>query len=165
MLDAFSQHVAHPYFEAQDGELLIGGRKVSDDRRGNSGRTPFYAYDRAVMARKAQELRAALPPEVEIHYAMKANPMPEVVRHFRTLVDGIDLASAGEMDVALAAGMRPELLSFAGPGKTPAELERAVAAGVVINMESPLEMRRIADIARRTGTRPRLPFASTRTSS
>ena len=87
---------------------------------------------------------------------MKANPMPEVVRHFRDLVDGIDLASAGEMDVALAAGMRPELLSFAGPGKTPAELERAVAAGVVINMESPLEMRRIADIARRTGTRPKV---------
>ena len=82
--------------------------------------------------------------------------MPAVVRHFCELVDGIDVASAGEMDVALAAGMRPELVSFAGPGKTPAELERAVAAGVVINMESELEMRRIADIARRTGQRPKV---------
>jgi diaminopimelate decarboxylase len=102
------------------------------------------------------ELRAALPAEVEIHYAMKANPMPEVVRHFCDLADGIDVASAGEMDAALAAGMRPELISFAGPGKTPAELERAVAAGIVINMESELEMRRLAEIARRAGKRPKV---------
>ena len=108
MLDAFSQHAPHPYFDAQDGELLIGGRKVSTIAA-ELGRTPFYAYDRAVMTRKVQELRAALPAEVEIHYAMKANPMPAVVRHFCGLVDGIDVASAGEMDVALAAGMRPEL--------------------------------------------------------
>jgi diaminopimelate decarboxylase len=153
MLDAFSQHAPHPYFEAKDGELLIGGRKVSDIAA-EIGRTPFYAYDRAVMTRKVQELSAALPKDVEIHYAMKANPMPEVVRHLAGLVDGIDVASAGEMDVALAAGMKPELVSFAGPGKTPAELERAVAAGIVINMESELEMRRVADIARRTGARP-----------
>jgi diaminopimelate decarboxylase len=155
MLQGFSQHAPHPYFEAKDGELLIGGRKVTE-LAAEIGSTPFYAYDRAVMTRKVRELRAALPSEVEIHYAMKANPMPEVVKHFAGLVDGIDLASAGEMDVALAVGMQPELLSFAGPGKTPNELERAVAAGVVINMESELEMRRVADIARRTGKRPKV---------
>jgi len=155
MLDAFSQHPPHPYFGTQDGQLLVGGRKVSaiaDD----VGRTPFYVYDRAVMTRKVHELRTALPSGIEIHYAMKANPMPAVVRHFCGIVDGIDVASAGEMDVALAAGMRPDLVSFAGPGKTPAELERAVAAGIVINMESELEMRRIADIALRTGREPRV---------
>jgi diaminopimelate decarboxylase len=155
MLDAFSQHAPHPYFDAKDAELLIGVRKVSAIAA-EIGRTPFYVYDRTVMTRKVHELRAALPPEVEIHYAMKANPMPEVVRHFCGLVDGIDVASAGEMDVALAAGMRPELISFAGPGKTPAELERAVAAGIVINMESELEMRRIEYVARRTGVRPKV---------
>jgi diaminopimelate decarboxylase len=154
-LDAFSQHAPHPYFDAKDGELLIGNRKVSAIAN-ELGRTPFYAYDRAVMSRKVAELRAALPADIEIHYAMKANPMPAVVRHFCGLVDGIDVASAGEMDVALAAGMRPELVSFAGPGKTPDELERAVAAGIVINMESALEMRRIAEIARRTGRRPKV---------
>jgi diaminopimelate decarboxylase len=121
MLDDFTQHGPHPYFDSQDGELLIGGRKVSAIAD-ELGRTPYYAYDRSVMTRKAQELRAALPAGIEIHYAMKANPMPAVVRHFCGLVDGIDVASAGEMDVALAAGMRPELVSFAGPGKSPAEL-------------------------------------------
>jgi diaminopimelate decarboxylase len=154
-LDAFSQHAPHPYFTARDGELVVGGRKITEIAA-EIGRTPFYVYDRAVMTRKVQDLRAALPREVHLHYAMKANPMPEVVRHFCGLVDGIDVASAGEMDVALAAGMRPDLISFAGPGKTPVELERAVAAGIVLNMESELEMRRLADIARRTGKRPKV---------
>jgi len=155
MLDDFTQHAPHPYFDARHGELLIGGRKVSAIAV-EFGRTPFYAYDRAVMTRKVQELRAALPAAIEIHFAMKANPMPAVVQHLCGLVDGIDVASAGEMDVALAAGMRPDLVSFAGPGKHPIELDRAVAAGIVINMESELEMRRLAEIARRTGKRPRV---------
>lgn len=152
-LAAFTQHAAHPYFSAADGELLIGGRRVTEIAR-DLGRTPFYAYDSGVMSRKVEELRAALPRDLEIHYAMKANPLPAVVAHFCRQVDGIDVASAGEMRVALAAGMRPDLISFAGPGKSVAELEAAVAAGIVINMESELEMRRIAAIAQRTGARP-----------
>lgn len=155
MLDAFTQHAPHPYFDAVEGELLVGGRKVTAIAA-ELGRTPFYVYDSAVMTRKVRELRAALPAAVEIHYAMKANPMPAVVRHFCGLVDGIDVASAGEMDVALAAGMQPGLVSFAGPGKTPAELERAVTAGIVINMESELEMQRLAAIAQRAARRPRV---------
>jgi diaminopimelate decarboxylase len=108
------------------------------------------------MTRKVQELRTAFPAEVEIHFAMKANPMPAVVKHFCRLVDGIDVASAGEMDVAIAAGMRPDLVSFAGPGKSPQELERAVAAGIVINAESELELKRLAEIAHRSGVRPKV---------
>jgi diaminopimelate decarboxylase len=154
-LDCFPQHAPNPYFESSNGELRIGSRCVAELAQ-QVGRTPFYAYDRSIMSRKVRELRTALPAQLEIHYAMKANPMPDVVRHFAGIVDGIDLASVGEMDVAIAQGMRPESLSFAGPGKTPAELERAVAAGVVINMESALEMRRIADIAVRTGRRPKV---------
>jgi len=154
-LDAFSQHCPHPYFSARDGELLIGGRAITEIAL-EAGRTPFYVYDRGVMSRKVEELRAALPLGLEIHYAMKANPMPEVVKHFAAIVEGVDLASAGEMDVALAAGLRPDSLSFAGPGKSGEELERAVAAGVILNMESPLEMQRLAEIARRQSKRPRV---------
>jgi diaminopimelate decarboxylase len=154
-LDAFSQHAPHPYFESRDGELLIGGQKVSA-LAAHIGQTPFYAYDRAVMTRKVQELRAALPADLELHYAMKANPMPAVVAHFAGQVDGIDVASAAEMQVALDVGVAPGLISFAGPGKSVSELERAAAAGIVINMESELEMRRLAAIAQRTGVRPRV---------
>ncbi len=154
-LGTFSQHAPHPYFEAQAGELLVGGRTIGALAQ-LAGRTPFYVYDRAVMTKKVQELRAALPVGLEIHYAMKANPMPAVVAHFSRQVDGIDVASAAEMQVALDAGVAPELISFAGPGKTVSELERAVDAGIVINMESELEMRRLAAIAQRTGRRPRV---------
>jgi diaminopimelate decarboxylase len=154
-LDAFAQHCPHPYFSARNGELIIGGRGITEIAR-EAGRTPFYVYDRGVMTRKVEELRSALPAGIEIHYAMKANPMPAVVKHFAAIVDGVDLASAGEMDVALAAELGPDLLSFAGPGKSPDELERAVAAGVILNMESPLEMQRLAEIAVRHAKRPKV---------
>ena len=121
-----------------------------------AGQTPFYAYDRSVMTRKMRELRAALPREVHVHYAMKANPMPAVVRHMLDLVDGLDVASAGEMQVALDAGATPSLVSFAGPGKTSLELARAAAAGITINIESEREIRILAEIGARTGRRPRV---------
>jgi diaminopimelate decarboxylase len=154
-LAAFPQHAATPYFEAAGSELLVAGRPLSEIAR-EVGRTPFYVYDRGVMTRKVQELRAALPPALQLHYAMKANPHPDIVRHFCGLADGIDVASAREMQVALAAGMAPAHISFAGPGKTPAELEAAVSAGIVLNVESELELQRLADIARRTGLKPRV---------
>ena len=154
-IDSFSQHCPNPYFESDDGELLVGGVSVSS-LAARIGRTPFYAYDRAVMTRKVQELRQVLPEAVELHYAIKANPMPGVVHHLAGLVDGLDVASAGELSVALGTDKEPTDISFAGPGKSVTELEAAVAAGIVINMESELEMRRIAAIAERTASRPKV---------
>ena len=154
MLDAFPQHAPNPYYEAREGVLLVGGRRV-EELASQAGQTPFYAYDRTIMNAKVAELRSALPHGLHLHYAVKANPMPAVVHHFRGLVDGFDVASVREMQVALDAGMPAELISFAGPGKTHAELERAVSAGIVINMESEREMERLAIIAARTGRRPR----------
>lgn len=130
-------------FPVAGGELQIGGLPLSR-LAARVGRTPFYAYDRALLARRAAELRAALPAEVKIHYAMKANPMPALVAHMATLVDGIDVASAGELKVALDAGADPHEVSFAGPGKQDAELRQAVAAGILVNVES---FREIAPLA------------------
>src|SRR5690606_1582681 len=94
-------------------------------------------------ARVAQ-LRAALPKAIKLHYAMKANPMPALVCHMAKLVDGIDVASAGELKVALDAGADPHEISFAGPGKQDGELLQAVAAGILVNVES---FREIAPLA------------------
>jgi diaminopimelate decarboxylase len=154
-LDVFPQHAANPYFSAEEGILVAGGRKITDIAT-QAGRTPFYVYDRAVMSQRVRELRAALPKGLHLHYAIKANPMPAVVQHFRGLVDGFDVASVGEMKVALDAGMPAGLISFAGPGKSVEELASAVAADIVINMESEREMTRIAAIAERCGRRPRV---------
>ena len=93
-------HATQTLFAVQNSELLVGGQPLSR-LAARIGQTPFYAYDRAVLARRVAELRAALPAEVELHYAMKANPMPALVGQMARLVDGIDVASAGELQVAL----------------------------------------------------------------
>jgi diaminopimelate decarboxylase len=126
-------------FPVVDGELVVGGQRLSRLAQ-RVGQTPFYAYDRSLIRDRMAELRAILPAAVRLHYAMKANPMPALVDFMRELVDGVDLASAGELKVALDAGANPSHVSFAGPGKRDAELWQAVAAGVLLNVESAREL-------------------------
>jgi diaminopimelate decarboxylase len=120
------------------------------------GRTPFYAYDRNLLTQRVDLLRRHLPREVHLHYAMKANPMPAVVEHLARLVDGLDVASGGELRIALAAGAQRSTISFAGPGKTDTELAEAIGAGIVVNLESEREMERIAALGRERKARPRV---------
>jgi diaminopimelate decarboxylase len=120
------------------------------------GQTPFYAYSRAALHARVAELRAALPVGVKLHYAMKANPMPAVVQCMAGLIDGIDVASAGEMKVALDSGAPAAEISFAGPGKRDAELRQAVAAGVLINVESARELPVLAAAAQAMGVHARV---------
>ena len=120
------------------------------------GGTPFFAYDRRLLTDRIELLRAALPAEVDLSYAIKANPMPAVVQHLSGLVDGFDVASAAEMLLALDTPMPASRVSFAGPGKTAAELSQAIAAGVTIEMESATEAGRVATIGERLGVRPRV---------
>ena len=82
--------------------------------------------------------------------------MPEVVSHLAALTDGLDVASHGELEVALATGTTPAEISFAGPGKSSEDLRAAVAAGVIINLESAGEMERIAHTGAELGTQPRV---------
>lgn len=143
-------HVQMTQFPVKDGELLIGGISLSQ-LAARVGRTPFYAYDRQLLNQRIDALRAALPPQVKLHYAMKANPMPALVCHMAGRVDGIDVASAGELKVALDAGANPREISFAGPGKTDAELRQAVAAGILINVESFREVPVLAAVSKELG--------------
>ena len=142
-------------FPVKDGELLVGGIPLSR-LAARVGQTPFYAYDRQLLTRRVALLRAALPASLKLHYAMKANPMPALVCHMAGLVDGIDVASAGELKVALDAGANPREISFAGPGKRRAELSQAVAAGILINIESFREVAELAAINHQTGCAARV---------
>ncbi|CCE24382.1 pyridoxal-dependent decarboxylase, exosortase A system-associated [Methylotuvimicrobium alcaliphilum] len=137
-------------FNIEDTELVIGGLKLSRLAQ-RVGQTPFYAYDRQLLNARIAELRQNMPPELKIHYAMKANPMPAIVQHMATIVDGFDLASAGEMKVALDTVMPATQISMAGPGKRPAELGQAIAAGITINVESQQELNVIAALSEQTG--------------
>jgi len=149
------QHAPLLQFAVEDDCLLIGGIALPRLAQ-RVGQTPFYAYSRAAMSERVAQLRAALPADVHLHYAMKANPMPAVVQHMAGLVDGLDVASGGELRVALDTPMDPAMISFAGPGKGDAELGCAIAAGIVLNLESESEMERAAVIGQRLGIVPKV---------
>jgi len=139
-------HSGQPQFLHGANELLVGTLGLSQ-LAARVGQTPFYAYDRALLRERVASLRRALPRSVKLHYAMKANPMPALVCFMAGLVDGIDVASAGELKVALDAGANPQEISFAGPGKREIELRQAVAARSLVNVESMREVRLLSKIS------------------
>ena len=142
-------------FTARDDKLVIGGQTVSE-LIAQADDTPLFVYDFGMIRRRIAALRAALPPEVMLHYAVKANPFPPLVHAIIPLVDGIDLASAGEMALALEQGADAAQVSFAGPGKRDRELMAAIKAGVTLNVESEGEAHRALSIAETLAIRPRL---------
>jgi diaminopimelate decarboxylase len=131
------------------GMLRIGG--VAADALAGQG-TPLFAYDRVMIAAKVERFRAAFPG-IALHYAVKANPYAPLLDTMATMVDGFDVASAGELD--RVAGLRLPI-SFAGPGKRDAELETAIRAGVTINLESAAEATCALRVGERFGIRPKL---------
>lgn len=142
-------------FAAKDGELAIDGHKVSDLVT-RAGGTPLFVYSRHRIEQRLVQLRAAMPKRLGIHFAMKANPFKPVLEVMADLVDGFDIASSGEMSMAFAAGVSPQKISFAGPGKRDAELAAAIHHGVTINLESEGEGERALEIAAREAITPRL---------
>ncbi|MCL6251870.1 pyridoxal-dependent decarboxylase, exosortase A system-associated [Altererythrobacter sp. KTW20L] len=144
-----------PGFTARNGELVIGGKIVSALVK-EAGGTPLFVYSRDLLDARMAALRAAMPQRLKIHYAMKANPFAALLEHMADLVDGLDIASGGELDMARKAGFLPGEISFAGPGKTDRELLAAVRAGVTLNIESAAEARRALDGGQTLGVAPRL---------
>ncbi len=145
MRDDRDNRLHHPAcrFDWQDGELLIGGRKVRQLHAAAGGR-PFYAYDGRILRTRMAELREAIPDDVAVHYAVKANGFPPVLARMSRLADGFDVASRGEMEALLALGVPGERLVFAGPGKGREEIAAAVAAGVRIVIEEASELEDVA---------------------
>lgn len=135
--------------------LKVGGIPL-DRLAERVGSTPFFAYDRALITERVRMLKAKLPNDISLGYAIKANPMPAVVQHLAGLVDAFDVASALELRVALDTPMRPQNVSFAGPGKRETELSQAIAAGITVELESETEARRVVKAGERLGIRPRV---------
>jgi diaminopimelate decarboxylase len=151
----FAQHAPAFCFPVINGEIAPGGvpiRRLAE----RVGRTPFYVYDRRAISERVGSLRALLPSELHLHYAIKANPMPALVQHLSAIVDGLDVASAQEMTNALDTGISPERVSFAGPGKTESEIRRAVAAGITVTAESEVQYDFAVRAGASLGIEPRL---------
>lgn len=142
------------HFPDSERELRVGGVSVREIAAEFG--TPLFVYDASVLDRKWTELRETLPAEFSICYSVKANPNRTILRRFLDKGAGLEVASAGELQQALAAGCPADRILFAGPGKTEAELEAALRAGVgEIHVESSVEARRLTQIARRLGVRAR----------
>ncbi|KQU62284.1 diaminopimelate decarboxylase [Sphingomonas sp. Leaf339] len=140
-----------PEYADQQGVLKIAGRRASDWAAAG---TPLFVYDPAIVAARIAQFRSAIPA-VDLHYAIKANPHPDLLTAIAPLVDGLDIASAGELRLALTVKSATSI-SFAGPGKRDGELEAAITAGVTLNVESEGEASRALVIADRIGRTPRL---------
>jgi diaminopimelate decarboxylase len=119
--------------------------------------TPFYLYDLDGALERIRKMRDTLPAGFNVFYCPKANPNAGVLCGFRDAVDGLDVSSIGEVRLAESLGYRPEAMSFAGPGKTDAELSEAIERGVgIISIESAGELRRLASFARQADSRARV---------
>lgn len=143
-------------FFRTDGVLTADGLDLAGIARQVG--TPTHVYSGAHIDARFRELDAAFGSVPHrLHYAIKANATLDVVRRLRRLGAGADANSGGEIEVALRAGFRPEDIVFTGVGKTPAELERAIALGVrAINAESLGELTRIDAMARAQGVEARV---------
>jgi len=142
-------------FPVINGELQFASMSITQLAK-KVGQTPFYAYDRRVIKKQVDLLRNSLPKNIYLHYAIKANPMLELIDYMATLVDGFDLASAGELAIASDTKISRRHISFAGPAKTNDDLLQAIKADIVINMESENEMHRISTISADLGVTPKV---------
>lgn len=124
--------VEHPSISV--GELVAG---LSVDELLATYGSPLYVYDAAILRRRAELLRDAMPDAVSIAFATKANASPLVLRTWRELGLGADVASGGELRAVTRAGFAAQDVVFTGPGKTDAELAAALDAGVgAVTIES-----------------------------
>jgi diaminopimelate decarboxylase len=145
-----------PHFAADDqGRLTVGGRDV-DALVAEAEGTPLFVYDNNIVGRQVAHFRAAMPDGIALHYAVKANPYQELLTFLGRYVDGFDVSSGGELERLWHLGLEALPVSFAGPGKTDAELEQAIRAGATINLESKGETARALSTAGDLGIRPRL---------
>jgi diaminopimelate decarboxylase len=147
--------LAQKHFAVSNGELIIGAIPIGAlvQKYG----TPAFLYDRKVLDQKLDALRGAMPSRFGVCYSVKANPNPAILQHFLARGCGLEIASAGEFQLALQAGCPPGRMLFAGPGKTEAELELVISQGIgEIHLESMVEADRAAAISRRLGMRARV---------
>ena len=150
-------HAVMDQFETHQGQLLIGG-KTLDQIAVMLNKDVFYAYDAAVIKQQIDKFRHAMPKQIQLHYAIKANPYLPVINAMRPWVAGFDVASHKEMLLAIQSGMPVKDISFAGPSKQVEEIRAAIIAGVTLHIESELELERALEQGARLNIKPVIAF-------
>ncbi len=135
------------HFEYSNG--VLHAEDVDIARLAEEVGTPFYCYSTATLTRHYNVFSAAFEGmDAHVFYAMKANSNQAVIKTLARLGAGMDVVSEGEIRRALAAGVPPGKIIFAGVGKTRDEIAFALDAGIFgFNVESEPEMIAISEIA------------------
>ena len=142
-----------PQLAYRDGELCLESARLSALAQAHG--TPLFVYSKAAMlAALAAYQRGFAGRQVQICYAMKANPALGVIELFARAGCGFDIVSGGDMDRVLAAGGAADKIIFSGVGKTRAEMRRALQAGIgCFNVESEAELDVLSEVATGMGLR------------
>jgi len=148
-------HAPMNHFPSENNQLKVAGKSLTEIEK-LVGSTPFYVYDKQVIAETIEQLKSALPDEIKLHYAIKANPYPHLVHFMKPLVDGFDVASKKEMLLAIQTGMSTEEISFAGPGKSDDDLTSSIIAGITLHAESINEINRAIAIGKELDIKPNI---------
>lgn len=137
-------------FSRKGNELAIGGVTLSSLAEHHG--TPLYIYGKDIIKKRCLTLRDTLPENLEIYFAVKANPNLEIIRLIGELYDGFDVASAGETARVIQAGIAPGRISFAGPGKSVSELQYVIDQQIGgLSIESEQEFEHIRTICKQLG--------------
>lgn len=140
------------YFNRETSRLSIGGADFEDFVR--QFKTPLYVYDAEIIIRKYRRLREAMPPHVQVYYAVKSNPNLAVIRILAELGCGFDVASIGELAAIKKLGIEGTRVVFTGPGKSDEEIASALELGLyAFNCESENEVLRINTAAKKVKKR------------
>ena len=105
--------------------------------------SPLYAYSKTVIKDKVKTLRNLLTDTFKIYYSIKANPCRDIVSYLSPYVDGFEISSLHEFNLALSTGISGKNICYTGPGKSEHELQEAIQSNIVISAESKLEIERI----------------------
>ena len=142
-------------FDREGSHLRVAGQTLMELAE-QCGSTPLYVYSKRAIHDRVAALKAMLPARVYLHYAVKANPMQEVIDCVAAQVHGLDVSSGKELEAALQSGRQAQNISFAGPGKAAWELKAAITAGITLNVESEVEFTRILGLCEQTGQTARV---------
>lgn len=142
-------------FEVIDNRLSLGNFKLTElFQQGYT--TPLYVYSRKVIEDKIRTLRSLLADTFRIYYSIKANPCRDIVSYLHPYIDGFDVSSVHELNLALDTGIAGGNICYTGPGKSEHELEQAVTSGVMISAESRLEIERIIRLGLHLNVTPKI---------
>jgi len=142
-----------PHLAYRGNELFSEDIRLSDLAKEHG--TPLFVYSKgAMLSALAAYQRGFAGRNVQICYAMKANPALGVIQVFAEAGCGFDIVSGGDMDRVLAAGGQADKIIFSGVGKTRSEMRRALDAGIgCFNVESEAELEVLSDVALSMGLR------------